>query len=266
MALANKCQVIHCSSSVGVAPSPTVLAAKKHEIVMLDPDTCAMIVYQGRFEVIVAQERKFAPLGDALDSSRPQFIVGIDDDNAAIVFRQDAFSSPQSSPSHHEASNIRVPEPIHATILAPPHRAEEPSKKRKAVSINTVRAKYAERLLAKLVNEFVGTTLIVNVDGKDCSAPITSVSFNTHGTILFCVNGGNGAFNTTVADWLYSVGFRKGTARSDFMWWNIAYVQKQGGPKVLLHTIVPWDLKAFIDEQPILNYLAKDYLPILNPH
>lgn len=267
----NKCQVIHCSSSVGVAPSPTVLAAKKHEIVMLDPDTCAMIVYQGRFEVIVAQERKFVPLGDALDSSQPQFVVGVDDDNAAIVFRQDTISSPQTSPQQHEASSngssaIRVPEPIHATILVPPHRAEEPTKKRKAVSVNTVRAKYAERLLAKLVNEFVGATLIVNVDGKDCSAPIASVSFNAHGTVLFCVNGGNGAFNTTVLDWLYSVGFRKGTARSDFMWWNIAYVQRSGGPKIPLHNIVPWDLKAFIDEQPVLNYLAMDYLPILNPH
>lgn len=265
----NKCQVIHYSSSVGIAPLPTVLAAKKHEIVMLDPGTCAMLVYQGRFEVINPQERKFVPLGGVLDSSQSRFIVGIDDDNAAIVFRPDAsvpwtFPAPRDESDSNNNSSIRAPVPVRTTMVV--NAPEETNKKRKAVSINTVRAKYAERLLAKLVNEFVGTTLIVNVDGKDCSAPITSVSFNTHGTILFCVDGGNESFNTTVIDWLYSMGFRKGAARSDFMWWNIAYVQKQGGPKVLLHTIVPWDLKAFIDEQPILNYLAKDYLPILNPH
>ena len=272
--MSNKCPVIHCSSSTGVAPSPTLLTAKKHEIVVLDPDTCAMIVYQGKFEVIVPQERKFMPIGDALDSSQPRFIVGVDDDNAAIVFRQD---TPPSSPpaslvfrgesavsdnSGHDHNNngIQAPEPIRVTT----HRSEEPVKKRKAVSLNAVRSKYAERLLAKLVNEFVGATLIVNVDGKDCSAPITSVSFNAHGTVLFCVNSGTNALHTTVSDWLYSIGYRKGVAKSDFAWWNVAHVQRQGGPKVLLHTIVPWDLKAFIDEQPVLNYLARDYLPLLN--
>lgn len=265
--MSDKCQVIHCLSSVGIAPSPTLLAAKKHEIVMLDPDTRAMMVYKGRFEVIVPQERKFVPLSDALDSNKPQFIVGVEEDNAAIVFRQDAVTSPRPfqplPPPAASSADIRVPEPIRASIIAS-SSSEEPTKKRKAVSVNAIRSKYAERLLAKLVNEFVGANLIIDVDGKECSAPITSVSFNAHGTILFCVNGRVGMISTTVVDWLYSIGFRKGAAKSDFTWWNVAHVQRPGGPKVLLHTIVPWDLKAFIDEQPILEYLAKDYLSVLN--
>lgn len=262
-----KCQVVHCSSAdTDIAPTPAILTVKRHEIVTLDKGACAMIVYRGRFEVINPQERKFAPLERELDSTQPRFIMGVDETNEAIVFQLPVFPVPRSN--HDEAMTVKRPVPVSVSSfsngVATSNVSGEPSKKRKSSNVNSVRAKYAERLVTKLVHEFVGTMLIVPVDGKECTAPITSVSFTIHGTILFCVDNGRGARNITASDWIFDLGFRKGTGRTDFSWWGIAHVQRPGGTKLPLASLIPWELKTFTNEEAVVEYLEKDYLPILN--
>ncbi len=278
--LGTKCVVVNCVTDIhDAAASPSILTVKQHEIVTLEPGACAIIVYRGQFEVINPKERKFEPLPNDFTLTQPQLIMGVDAMNEAVVFHRAApFPSSSSSSSamsqklicdettvtSNSASSsltqVQVQKPS-PTYLA--HTEFLNDKKRKLITTETLRAKYAEKLLTKLTRELLNATLTIPVDGKEYSAPIVSVSFNKHGSVLLCVGAENGMRNATVNDWLQFLGFQRGPLKSDQLWWPRAHIQRPGGPRVLLQTVVPWELKTFTNEDAILNYLDRDWAPHL---
>ena len=265
---------------------PFLLHADKNEICTLNAGAVALIVFKGSFEMLLPAERKFVPLPADFDTTKLNWIMGVEDVNEAIVLEKASSNAEERKVIQVQEVTKPLPRVEERKTFSPrvleelspdetisilsreepkrkAHVEEEPIRKRlqlespvsQEAPVDGVAAVDWSRVVIKANKDLAGAVLIVQLPNMcEYSAIIHQVVCNTLNSLCFMVKETPESMPMRAMNWIRGkTGDAIKPGSSDQTWWEHAWVKRTHVMR--LCNVIPWNVKVRKDKQAIMMYL-----------